>query len=92
MVFCLLMASTACSSSSSGKRQQEVHRNQYGENIQANETGLSSIAAREVIRRQEQMRRADAAAMRANEYSRQGDDEAALRSYRKALKTLPDND
>ena len=60
--------------------------------IRASDEGITGIAAREVIRRQEQIRRSDAAAMEANRASSAGDHEAAIRSYQKALDTLPSED
>ncbi len=46
---------------------------------------ISAAAQREVIRRQEAMRRADEAALRANRQMADGDYEAALQSSRNAL-------
>lgn len=60
--------------------------------LQSADDGIAAIATREIIRRQEKVRRADAAALRANKYSSEGDHEAAVRSYRRALDTLPSSE
>jgi len=89
---CLAMLTSACSSSRSkawNNGASCVHR---VTEIRAADDGISSIAAREVIRRRQRVRRADAAALRANRYSSQGDHEAAVRSYREALDTLPSSE
>lgn len=82
----------ACSSSYSDKSQNKTTKTPQSGGIRASNEGITGIAAREVVRRQEQVRRADTAALEANRASAEGDHEAAIRSYRKALDTLPSED
>ncbi|NNE90343.1 MAG: hypothetical protein HKN23_01725 [Verrucomicrobiales bacterium] len=56
--------------------------------VPANE-GVPAIARREIIRRQERMRAADTAALRAGQQQAAGDTEGAIQSYKQALTTLP---
>ncbi len=90
--FSLLAVLTACSSPSSTGIEGKGARAAQPGLIRASDEGISGIAAREVIRRQEQVRRADSAAMEAGRSSAEGDQEAAIRSYRKALDALPAGD
>lgn len=52
---------------------------------------ISGIAEREIIRRQERMRQADEAALRAARRQADGDLEGATQEYRRAIDTLPDS-
>lgn len=54
------------------------------------ENPISSIAGREIVRRQERIRSADEAAIRAGQRSASGDLEGARAGYSKALATLPE--
>jgi len=94
LCFCLVVISPACSSSNvretSVPSDSQVVPQTTG--LQSADDGIAAIATREIIRRQEKVRRADAAALRANKYSSEGDHEAAVRSYRRALDTLPSSE
>ena len=92
MCLCLGGFSFACSSPQSNARNYRASRNPGVAKIRSTDYEISAIAAREIIRRQGRVRRADAAALRANRYSSQGDHEAAIRSYRQALDTLPSSE
>lgn len=86
---CLMTFMAACSSSHTGKHREQASQAPRSGEIRAADEGIMGIAAREVVRRQEQIRRADTAALEANRASAEGDQEAAIRSYRKALDSLP---
>ena len=92
LYFCLMAFLVACSGSYMDKGQNKTAKSPSSGRIRASDEGITGIAAREVIRRQEQIRRSDAAAMEANRASSAGDHEAAIRSYQKALDTLPSED
>jgi Tfp pilus assembly protein PilF len=89
---CLSLSLIACSSSKTNAKYEGGTSDRRVSQIRSTDDGISGIAAREVIRRQEGVRRADSAALRANRYSSQGDHEAAVRSYRQALDALPSGD
>lgn len=86
---CLVAFAEACSSPQPNSSQGKAIQATRPGGIEANASGISGLAEREVIRRQERVRRADSAALEANRASAGGDQEAAIRSYRKALDTLP---
>jgi len=85
----LAVLAAACSSSKTDSGQNHSTRPATYGRIGTNDQGLTGLAAREVVRRQERVRRADRAALEANRAAAEGDHEAAVRSYRRALDTLP---
>jgi len=89
---CLCLSLIACATSKTKAKYDGGTPDHRVSQIRSADDGISGIAAREVIRRQEGVRRADSAALRANRYSSQGDHEAAIRSYRQALDALPSGD
>lgn len=89
---CLVGFAVACSSSGPDSGQNRVIRAANPRGIEKSDEGITGLAAREVVRRQERVRRADKAALEANRASAEGDHEVAIRSYRTALDTLPASD
>ena len=89
---CLGVFVSSCASSHSDVRVNRLSGSPHILEEKSPDHGISAIAAREVIRRQERVRRADAAALRANKFSAEGNHEAAIRSYRQALEALPPSD
>ncbi|NOX99445.1 MAG: hypothetical protein GXP30_06915 [Verrucomicrobia bacterium] len=88
----LVVLLPACTSAPSTESEKKGARIPQSEIIRASDEGIRGMAAREVIRRQEKIRRADAAALEASRASAEGDQEGAIRSYRKALDDLPAGD
>ncbi len=85
----LAVLAAACSNNRPGSSQSNATRPTGYGRVQTSDRGPTSLAAREVVRRQEQVRRADRAALEANRASAEGDHEAAVHSYRRALDALP---
>lgn len=88
----LVVLLPACTSAPSTEGEKKGARIPQSQVVRVSDDGIRGMAAREVIRRHEKLRRADAAALEASRASGEGDQEGAIRSYRKALDALPAGD
>ena len=84
-----LMAASACESRTPTAASPQPPQPRPTAVIDPSSSPISAAAEREIIRRQEAMRRADEAALRAARQMSEGDYEGAMSGYRGALGELP---